>query len=280
MYHDHHFHPLGYARLVNGLELYDAADIGGVLALVAAHAGRADGPVIGQRLNDESLAERRLPTRFDIDDRLERLVVDVDQVERVVRQVRVGRDEHRDRLPHVPDPLARQRVLDGRFQAEADARLQRRRGRARKRQRVERVPEVFERVGTDHPRARSRPVEADARDPRVGMRAPEDRGVEADECYVFGPDPRRKRRPDVAIEVVWTWGGIDKLNVYRKLGVREVWYWVDGRIQVHVLRGTRYAPVAESEALPGIDLVLLVSFLDRPTASRAIRDYRGALRGE
>jgi predicted amidohydrolase YtcJ len=68
MYHDHHFHPLGYARLVNGLELYDAADIAGVLALVAAHAERAEGPVIGQRLNDEVLAERRLPTRLDIDD--------------------------------------------------------------------------------------------------------------------------------------------------------------------------------------------------------------------
>ena len=63
-----------------------------------------------------------------------------------------------------------------------------------------------------------------------------------------------------------------------KLGVREVWHWIDGQIQVHVLRGTRYEPVAASEALPDIDLVQLVSFLDRPTASRAIRDYRAALR--
>jgi hypothetical protein len=47
-----------------------------------------------------------------------------------------------------------------------------------------------------------------------------------------------------------------------------------------VLRGTRYEPVAHSEALRGIDLAELVSFLDRPTASRAIRDYRAALRGE
>lgn len=108
----------------------------------------------------------------------------------------------------------------------------------------------------------------------------EERGAEADECYVFGPNPRRKHRPDVAIEVVWTSGGIDKLDVYRKLGVREVWYWEDGRIQVHALRGTRYAPVAHSEALPGIDLEQLATFLDRPTASRAILDYRAALRGE
>ncbi|HEU4620176.1 MAG TPA: Uma2 family endonuclease [Gammaproteobacteria bacterium] len=51
----------------------------------------------------------------------------------------------------------------------------------------------------------------------------DERGAEADECYVFGPNPKAKRRPDLAIEVVWTSGGIDKLEVYRKLGVRELW---------------------------------------------------------
>lgn len=105
----------------------------------------------------------------------------------------------------------------------------------------------------------------------------EERGAEADECYVFGTEPKRKRRPDLAIEVVWTCGGIDKLNVYRKLGVGEVWYWEDGRIQVYVRRGVAFDAVAASQVLPGIDLEQLVSFLDRPTASQAIRDYRAAL---
>jgi Uma2 family endonuclease len=105
------------------------------------------------------------------------------------------------------------------------------------------------------------------------------RGAEADECYVFGSEPKRKTRPDLAIEVVWTAGGIDKLHVYRKLRVREVWFWKNGRIHVHVLRGIQYEAVPASEALPGIDLEQLVSFLDRPTASQAIRDYRAALRG-
>lgn len=105
----------------------------------------------------------------------------------------------------------------------------------------------------------------------------EERGAEADECYIFGPDPKRKRRPDLAIEVVWTSGGIDKLDVYRKLGVREVWYWEKGRIQVYLRRGVRYEAAAASEALPGIDLDQLVSFLDRRTASQAIREYRAAL---
>ncbi|MDP9144939.1 MAG: amidohydrolase family protein [Actinomycetota bacterium] len=68
MYHDHHFHPLGYADLVNGLELMDAADLGELLRRVAARADQVSGPIIGQRLNDEGVAERRLPTRSDIDD--------------------------------------------------------------------------------------------------------------------------------------------------------------------------------------------------------------------
>lgn len=106
----------------------------------------------------------------------------------------------------------------------------------------------------------------------------DERGAEADECYVFGEDPKRKHRPDLAIEVIWTSGGIDKLNVWRKLRVPEVWFWRKGRIQVYVLRGIAYEPAASSGALPGIDLDELVSFLDRPTASRAIRDYRETLR--
>jgi len=68
MYHDHHFHPLGYAALVTGLELMDASDIGEVMRRVADFADSIEGPVIGQRLNDEGLAEGRLPTREDLDD--------------------------------------------------------------------------------------------------------------------------------------------------------------------------------------------------------------------
>jgi Uma2 family endonuclease len=96
---------------------------------------------------------------------------------------------------------------------------------------------------------------------------------------VFGPEPKRKRRPDLAIEVILTSGGIDKLSVYRKLGVREVWHWEDGSIRIHVLRGAQYEAVPASEALPGIDLEQLASLLARPSASQAIRDYRAALRG-
>jgi len=68
MYHDHHLHPFGYVTLVNGLELMDAPDLRTVMERVADHAARTDGPVFGQRFNDEGVAERRLPTADDIDD--------------------------------------------------------------------------------------------------------------------------------------------------------------------------------------------------------------------
>jgi Uma2 family endonuclease len=101
-------------------------------------------------------------------------------------------------------------------------------------------------------------------------------GIEPDECYVFG-NLGEPTRPDLAIEVVWTSGGVKKLEIYFKLGVREVWFWRRGRISVHTLEAERYSEAPGSSVLPGIDLEQLVSFLDRPSASQAIRDYRAAL---
>ena len=101
-------------------------------------------------------------------------------------------------------------------------------------------------------------------------------GVEPDECYVFG-DLGEPSKPDLAIEVVWTSGGVKKLDIYCKLGVREVWFWRRGRISVHVLEADRYFEASGSRVLPGIDLEQLVSFLDRPSASQAMREYRAAL---
>ena len=68
MYHDHHFHPFGYASLVNGLELMYAKSLDEVMSQVAERSLSIEGPIVGQRLNDETLREARLPTATDIDD--------------------------------------------------------------------------------------------------------------------------------------------------------------------------------------------------------------------
>lgn len=104
----------------------------------------------------------------------------------------------------------------------------------------------------------------------------EDGGLEPDECYVFG-SVSEPERPDLAIEVVWTSGGLKKLDIYARLGVKEVWFWRRGRITVHVWSADQYVEARESSLLPGIDLVELMSYLDRPSASQAIREYRAAL---
>ncbi|MCL4821127.1 MAG: Uma2 family endonuclease [Vicinamibacteria bacterium] len=107
--------------------------------------------------------------------------------------------------------------------------------------------------------------------------APKESGLEPDECYLVGDQSRDV--PDLAIEVVWTSGGLDKLEIYRRLGVGEVWTWRDAGLSVHVLRGSAYALVERSALFPDLDLALLASFLDRPTAMQAVRAFRDALRG-
>jgi Uma2 family endonuclease len=102
-------------------------------------------------------------------------------------------------------------------------------------------------------------------------------GVEPDECFIIGPD-QDKDRPDLVIEVIWTSGGIDKLEIYRRLKVGEVWSWKDNVLSVHVLSGDRYQTAERSALFPTLDLGLLCTFLDRRSATEAMRDFRDALR--
>jgi Uma2 family endonuclease len=105
---------------------------------------------------------------------------------------------------------------------------------------------------------------------------PNQSGLEPDECYLVGD--QSKEAPDLAIEVVWTSGGIDKLEIYRRLGIGEVWFWKASRIEVHVLRQLRYERSDRSSLFPDLDLELLCSFLDLPTALQAVKAFRQALR--
>ncbi|MEO7729373.1 MAG: hypothetical protein ABIY55_00235 [Kofleriaceae bacterium] len=79
--------------------------------------------------------------------------------------------------------------------------------------------------------------------------------------------------------MIWTSGGIDTLEIYQQLGIAEIWFWIDGKLDVHASRDGRDEPVATSMWLPGLDLALLCSFLDRRSVHLAKRDLRAALRG-
>jgi len=103
-----------------------------------------------------------------------------------------------------------------------------------------------------------------------------ERGLEPDECYCLGA--MEGTTPQLAIEVSLSRGVIPKLEVYRGLGIREVWEWHDDRLIVHVLRAGGYVKAARSELLPSLDLELLSHYACDANQPRAVREYRKRLR--
>src|SRR5439155_728925 len=97
---------------------------------------------------------------------------------------------------------------------------------------------------------------------------PKSVGLEPDECYVVGGRLRRAG-PDLAIEVVITSGGVSKLEVYRRLGVREVWFWQKGSFHLYQLGRKGYDPVTTSAIIPDLDFGLLARFARRVDQPRA-----------
>lgn len=104
-------------------------------------------------------------------------------------------------------------------------------------------------------------------------------GLEPDECYFVGGPKRHAAVPDIALEVIWTSGGLDKLAVYAGLGVPEVWIWKEGRITFHALRGDAYETVARSELLPQFDPGLIAALVSEESSqAEAVRSLRAAMR--
>jgi Uma2 family endonuclease len=96
-------------------------------------------------------------------------------------------------------------------------------------------------------------------------------GAEPDECYfVDRRQYKRQVRPDIAIEMVYNSGGVDKLEVSRRLGVPEVWIWRNGRIEFHVRGAKGYQLKPRSKLLPQLDPALIEACMSRPTQSEAI----------
>lgn len=105
------------------------------------------------------------------------------------------------------------------------------------------------------------------------------RGLEPDECYVFGD---LDEVPDIAVEVVLTSGSIKKLEVYKGLGVQEVWFWENQTFSVYGLIDleTGYEQLENSRLLPQIDLPFLAQFIDQPNQTKAVKTFRQALKSQ
>jgi Uma2 family endonuclease len=103
-----------------------------------------------------------------------------------------------------------------------------------------------------------------------------ERGLEPDECYCVGSD--MNEYPEIALEVVVSSGGIDKLAVYEGLGVREVWFWNDDRFELHAFEEGAFRPVVRSALIPSLDFEALARFVLIPDQHGALVEYRAWLR--
>ena len=99
-------------------------------------------------------------------------------------------------------------------------------------------------------------------------------GKEPDKSYCIGTD---KAIPDLAIEVIYTSGGIDTLEIYRRLGVGEVWIWQDKQLKVFCLRDDNYQQQQQSKLLPDLDLTLLAQYVVIKDPLDAIVEWRKAI---
>lgn len=80
--------------------------------------------------------------------------------------------------------------------------------------------------------------------------------------------------PDLAVEVVVTSGGINKLEAYKPLQIPEVWFWENGALRMYSLGADGYAEVDRSFVLPDLDVVLLARCINIENHLQAMREFK------
>jgi Uma2 family endonuclease len=97
---------------------------------------------------------------------------------------------------------------------------------------------------------------------------------EADKSYELGAD---RECPDLAIEVVVTSGGINKLEAYKRLKIPEVWFWEKSRLSLYALGEQGYEQIVSSQLFPELDISLLVRCVNMANHVEAIREFNCAI---
>ncbi len=92
---------------------------------------------------------------------------------------------------------------------------------------------------------------------------------EPDESYNF---QTKKAIPDLVIEVIFTSGGIDILELYKRIGIPEVWLWQDGVLSIYDLK-SEYEKVQKSQFLPELDINLLVQYNSHYDQYEAVSEF-------
>jgi Uma2 family endonuclease len=100
-------------------------------------------------------------------------------------------------------------------------------------------------------------------------------GAEPDESWCIGSN---KEFPDLALEVALTSGGVNKLEIYRRFQVPEVWFWRRNKLEIFALNsGGSYEPLGKSRLLPGLDISLLERCVAIASWQQARKTFRAGL---
>jgi len=97
------------------------------------------------------------------------------------------------------------------------------------------------------------------------------RGFEPDSCFYLRNVPRVRGKdridlhvdpaPDVVVEIDITHPSLDKLPIYARIGVPEVWRYDGERLEILALEGGEYIAQPSSRALPAITADALTTLL-------------------
>jgi len=101
--------------------------------------------------------------------------------------------------------------------------------------------------------------------------------AEPDESYCIGTN---KKVPDIVIEVIFTSGSVDKLELYKPQNIPEVWFWKASQLQVFHLTDGKYELVSRSQFFPDLDLEILRHYINYQDQYDAMLAFEARLREE
>jgi Uma2 family endonuclease len=85
-------------------------------------------------------------------------------------------------------------------------------------------------------------------------------GKEPDTSFCFNS---LKQIPDLAVEVIFSSGSVEDLEKYQKLGVKEVWFWINNKLEIYVLIDDTYQQQNSSYNLADLNRKLLEKYISQ-----------------
>lgn len=85
-------------------------------------------------------------------------------------------------------------------------------------------------------------------------------GKEPDTSFCFNS---LKQIPDLAVEVIFSSGGVEDLEKYQKFGVKEVWFSINNRLEIYVLINDTYQKQNSSYNLSNLNAKLLEKYISQ-----------------